>query len=236
MSRLWVFLALALPVLATLIGEVATVDLTYHLRAGREIFATGAIPNVDTWTFTATGLPWVDQQWGAQILLAGVFQLGGWTGLVLLRAVLVAIISGCLYLICRGRGLGVRPSVVLTLIAFGVAAPALGLRAQTFGMAFFAILLLLVADRRVHPGRLWAIPLLVLVWANVHGSFFLAPLVLGLAWLEDLHDRVEHPHRVLLLAIVSALAACITPFGPAVWVYAAGVSTNSQVTNDIAEW
>ena len=236
MSRLWVFLAVALPVLATLIGSLATVDLTYHLRAGREIFETGVIPSVDTWTFTATGLPWVDQQWGAQVLLAGVFQIGGWTGLVLLRAVLVAIIAGCIYAICRRRGLPVRTASVLTLIAFGVAAVALGLRAQTFGMAFFTVTLLLVADRRAHPGRLWAIPLLVLVWANVHGSFFLGPLVLGLAWLEDLHDRVEHPHRVLLVAVVSALAACITPFGPSVWIYAAGLSTNSQVTNEIAEW
>jgi hypothetical protein len=83
---------------------------------------------------------------------------------------------------------------------------------------------------------LWVIPLLVLVWANVHGSFFLGPLVLGLAWLEDVHDRVPRPHRVLLVAVVSAAAACVTPFGPAVWVYAVGLSTNSEVTARITEW
>ena len=235
-SRLWMFLAVGLPVLATLIGNLATVDLTYLVRAGGEILDTGAIPSVDSWTFTAAGLPWVDQQWGAEVLFAGVFRIGGWTGLVLLRAVLVGIIFGCIYATCRRRGLAVRPAALLTLITFAVAAVALGLRAQTFGMAFFAVLLLLVVDRRAHPGRLWAIPLLVLVWANVHGSFFLATLVLGLAWLEDLHDRVEHPHRVLAVAIVSALAACVTPFGPSVWIYAAGLTTNSQVTNEIAEW
>ena len=90
LNRLWAFLAVGLPVLATLIAHLATVDLTYHLRAGGEIFGSGAIPSVDTWTFTASGLPWVDQQWGSQVLLAGVFQIGGWTGLVLLRAALVA--------------------------------------------------------------------------------------------------------------------------------------------------
>ena len=83
------FLAVALPVLATLIGSLATVDLTYLIRAGDEIFATGGIPNVDTWTFTAAGLPWVDQQWGTEVIFAAVYRLGGWTGLVLLRAVLV---------------------------------------------------------------------------------------------------------------------------------------------------
>jgi hypothetical protein len=236
LSRLWLFLAVSLPVLATLIGSLATVDLTYLIRAGDGIIDTGLIPSVDTWTFTAAGLPWVNQQWGAEVVLAAVFRLGGWTGLVLLRAVLVAIIFGCIYAIARRRGLPVRTAALLTLITFAIAAVALGLRAQAFGMAFFAVLLLLVSERRAHPRLLWVVPPLVLVWANVHGSFFLAPLVLGLAWLEDLNDHVDHPHRTLLVAVVSAVAACVTPFGPSVWIYAAGLTTNSQVTNDIAEW
>jgi len=124
----------------------------------------------------------------------------------------------------------------LTLAAFIVSAVALGLRPQLIGMALFAIELLLVTDRRAHPNRLWAIPLLVLIWANVHGSFFLGPLVLGLAWLEDLHDHEPRPHRVLLIAVVSAAAACVTPFGPAVWLYAVGLSTNPEVTARITEW
>src|SRR4029079_4573019 len=231
------FLAVALPVLATLIGSLATVDLTYLIRAGEEIFATGRIPNVDTWTFTAAGLPWVYQQWGTEVIFATVYRFGGWTGLVLLRAVLVGIIFGCVYAICRRRvALSRRISALLTLITFSIAAVALGLRAQALGMAFFAVLLLIVTERRTHPRLLWVIPPVVLLWANIHGSFFLAPLVLGLAWLEDLDEHAPHPHRTLAVAIVSALAACVTPVGPAVWIYAAGLTTNSAVTNDIAEW
>src|SRR3954471_17551932 len=231
------FLAVALPVMATLIGSLATVDLTYLIRAGDEILATGRIPNVDTWTFTAAGLPWVNQQWATEVIFATVYRLGGWTGLVLLRAVLVGIIFGCVYAICRRRGgLSPRTAALLTLITFAIAAVALGLRARALGMPLFAVLLLIVTERRAHPRLLWVIPPLVLVWANIHGSFFLAPLVLGLAWLEDLDEHVPNPHRTLAVAIVSALAACVTPFGPAVWIYAAGLTTNSAVTNDIAEW
>ena len=82
LPRLWVFLAIALPVLAATIANLSSVDLTYHLRAGAEILAGGGIPTTDTWTFTAFGQPWVDQQWGAQVILAGVYQVAGWTGLV----------------------------------------------------------------------------------------------------------------------------------------------------------
>ena len=103
-------------------------------------------------------------------------------------------------------------------------------------MAIFAVILLLITDRRAHPGRLWAIPVLVLCWANIHGSFFLGPVVLGLAWLEDVHDRVPGARRLLILAVVSVVAACVTPFGPAVWAYALGLSTNPEVTARITEW
>ena len=155
------------------------------------------IPTTDTWTFTAFGAPWTDQQWGAQVILAAVYQVGSWTGLVLFRAALTGVIFGSLFLIGRRRGLVARDAALLAFAAFLVAAVALALRPQLIGMALFAIVLVLVTDRRAHPGRLWAIPFIVLAWANIHGSFFLGPVVLGLAWLEDLHDHVPQPHRAL---------------------------------------
>ena len=189
LSRLWVVLAVLLPVLASLIARISTVDLAYQLRAGAEILATGRIPTVDTWTFTVQGQPWLDQQWGAQVVLRLVESVGGWVGLAVFRAVLVGVIFGGTALIAVRRGLDIRTAAVLSLIAFVVAAPALALRPQLLGMVCFVAVLLLVVDRRDHPQRLWLAPVIVAIWANLHGSFFLGPLVLGLAWLEDLHDR-----------------------------------------------
>jgi hypothetical protein len=236
LTRLWAFLAVALPVLAALIANLSAVDLAYQLRAGDQILSGGGIPTADTWTFTAAGAPWADQQWGAQVLLAATYQLAGWTGLVVLRAALIGAIFGLLFLVARRRGLDVRRAAWLTLAAFVVTAVALGLRPQLFGMALFALVLLLVTDRRAHPGRLWLVPVVVAVWANVHGSFFLGPLVVGLAWLEDLHGREPGARRTLLIAVVSAAAACLTPSGPGVWAYAVGLSVNPQVTQRITEW
>ena len=236
LNRLWVVLAILLPVLAALLASLSSVDLTSNLRAGDEILQTGAIPRADTWTFTAAGQPWFDQQWGAQVILEATYRIGGWTGLALLRAGLVCVTFGSIFVIGSRRGLSTRHSALLTLAAFFVAAPALALRPQLLGMAFFAILLLVVSGRRRQPERLWAIPVLVILWANVHGSFVLAPVVLGLAWLEDVAERAPEAQRTLLVALVSAVAACVTPFGPAVWGYAVGLSTNPEVTRRITEW
>jgi hypothetical protein len=236
LPRLWAFLAMALPALAALVATLSSVDLTYQLRAGAEILDTRAVPRVDTWTFTVAGQPWFDQQWGAQVLLKLAYDGAGWTGLVLLRAGLVAVTFGCALLVARGAGLPNRSAALLTLAAFAVAAPALALRPQLFGLALFALVLLILDRRRVDPRVIWLIPLLVLVWANLHGSFFLGPLAVGLTWLADMHRGAERPHRLLAVALLSMAAACVTPFGPAVWAYAAGLSTDPSVTGRITEW
>jgi hypothetical protein len=236
MSRLWLFLAVALPVLAAILAPMSSVDLTYQLRAGGEILDTRSIPSVDTWTFTAAGIPWVDQQWGAQVALATVYRIGGWTGLVLVRAALTAIIFGATIALARRRGLDIRIAAILTVLAFVVAAPAMALRPQLFGMACFAVVLYLVFLRRQRPRGVWLVPVVVAIWANLHGSFVFGPLMLVLAWLEDVHDRVPGPHRTLVVAVVSAAAACLTPFGPGVWAYAVGLASNSGVTARTTEW
>ena len=233
---LWVFLAVALPVLASLLAPMSTVDLTYHLRAGSQILSSRVIPTVDTWTFTAAGQPWFDQQWGAQVTLRLAEQTGGWTGLAVLRATLTGLIFASLVAIGLRRGLDARLTAILTLTAFVVAAPAMGLRPQLIGMALFALLLVVIDRRHVQPRLLWLAPVIVALWANVHGSFFLGPLALGLTWLADLDDRSAVARTTLAATAVSALAACLTPFGPTVWLYTVALSSNPAVTARVTEW
>jgi hypothetical protein len=238
LPELWTFLAVALPSLAALLATLPAVDLAFQLRAGAEILDGRGIPSVDAWTFTAAGAPWLDQQWGAQAVLAAVFGAAGWTGLAVLRAALVGLVFGLvLAAIRRGApALGPRPGAWLTLAAFVVAAPALALRPQLLGMACFAVALLLLAGRRDRPRGLWLLPLVAAAWANLHGSFVLAPLLVGLAWLADLHDRSPRARLTFVAAMATAAATLATPFGIEAWRYAASLSTNRDVTARITEW
>jgi hypothetical protein len=236
LTRLWGALAVLLPVVAALAATLSAVDLAYHLRAGDQILSGGGIPRVDTFTFTALGRDWLDQQWGAQVILAATYRLGGWVGLVFLRAALVGLLFGLLFLACRLRGTDIRTAAWLSLAAFLVAAPALALRPQLIGMVLLAVTLVLVAGRGTRPRLFYLVPVVVALWANVHGSFFLGPVVVGLAWLEDLHERTPAASRTLVVAVVAVLATLVNPFGPTVWAYAVGLSTNPEVTARISEW
>jgi hypothetical protein len=237
LRSLWSFLAVALPVLGALLASLQSVDLAYHLRAGGLILDTGMIPATDTFTYTASGLPWQDQQWGAEALLALVYRAAGWTGLVLLRAALVGVLFGLVFDACR-RNTSTRTAALLTLASFTLAAVTLALRPQLFGMVLFAFVLWLVGRRHDRSGWLWIAVPATAVWANLHGSFFLGPLVLGLATIEDLLDPAARHRARAGIAVLSAslVATLVNPFGPAVWSYALGIATNPVVTNRITEW
>jgi hypothetical protein len=234
-DRLWVWVALTLPALVSLLVPIAAVDLAYQVRAGEEILRTGVIPAVETWTFTVAGTPWTDQQWLAQVLLALGFRVGGWELLVVLRAALVSLSIGLLVATAMARGARARTASILGLLAFALAAPALALRPQLFAIAIFAAMLLLVARRQRNPRAIWLAPLLVIAWANIHGSFVLAPILLGYAWLDDLVRGRPARASFALLAAGTA-ATLVNPFGAAVWSYAAGIGANPVISGQVSEW
>ena len=103
-------------------------------------------------------------------------------------------------------------------------------------LPLFASLLWIVAGRREHPGRLWAAPFLAALCANLHGSFALFPVVVGLAWLEDRRRKESRASRTLLITGVTAVATLANPFGPRVWTYAYDLSTNPVIRDTINEW
>jgi hypothetical protein len=238
LPELWLFLAISLPVLGALVASLPTLDLTYQLRAGADILAGRGIPAVDTWTFTAAGEPWLDQQWGAQAILAAIYAVSGWNGLAIFRAALVGLYAGLLLLAIHRRAPGSsgRGSAILVIAAFLVTTPALGLRPQLLGMVCFAAVLVLLAGRREHPRIAWLVPVIAITWANLHGSFILAPVLVGFAWLEDIAERSPRAARTSLLGVVTTAATLITPFGLDAWRYAAGLAGNPDVRGRITEW
>jgi len=234
-DRLWLALAVLLAAFAATIAPLPTGDLAYQLRAGELMLASGAVLRADPFTFTAFGDPWLNQQWGTGVAVALVHGAAGWGGLSLLRALLITLVAGLVLVGCRA-GLDRRPAAYLTLAGFLLGIGSLALRAQLFGIVCFVAVVAILAVREERPRATWLLPLVVLAWANLHGSFFLAPLAIGLAALDDVVRRRPGRRTMLVVLVASALATCLTPFGPEVWRYAVGLSTNATIARLISEW
>ena len=52
-------------------------DSFWHLRLGHDIWNARAIPHVDTYSFSARGMPYGDHEWLAQPIFYLAYHLGG---------------------------------------------------------------------------------------------------------------------------------------------------------------
>ena len=231
----WGSLVVLVPMVVALLSRMGTTDLTYHIRAGDEILRAHALPRVDTYTFSVAGQPWLDQQWGAQIALA-LGHRGGWATLAFLQAIFIGVSFFLIYLACRASGASVRTSSLLTVVGFLVASPTLAMRPQLVALPLFAAAMWALASRETAPRRLYLIPVLAGVCANVHGSFTIFPLIVGLAWIQDASRHVPGSRRLLALTLATAAATLLNPFGVDAWRYAYDLSTNPIIRKTISEW
>jgi hypothetical protein len=145
----------------------------------------------------------------------------------------------------RGRGVTSGVANVAFVVMCVTCVSVLGIqRPQAFGALFFVVVLCVSGKETVTRRALFGLPLLFALWANIHGSFAIALLFLGLQfvgrWIElfrakaMLLENVELRRRVLLI-ILCTLATLANPRGPMLYpeILALGNHPNIQT---ISEW
>jgi hypothetical protein len=203
------------------------------------MWAQKSVLRVDVFTYTIRGAPWLNQQWGAQLFLSSWFAALGWKGLTVLQGLVAGGCYGGVYLVARRRGATEALAAGATLVAFGVAGSvpgALALRPQLLALPLFVLALWIVLERREAPRRLWALPLIGVIWANMHGSFVLLTVLLLIALGDDLARRSPAWRRTALFAALSLVTPLVTPWGLSTYTYVWHVSTDPMVRQVITEW
>jgi hypothetical protein len=155
---------------------IADGDPLWALATGKWIIAHRAVPNVDPFSWTALGKPWVAHEWGFDVLMYLLASLAGYYGLMLLTWAGLAGFYTFLWLLCRQEG----KSTPATVMVFTIAASFSGLfvmaRPQVFSYFFFAGFLYILIRR---PDRRWILPVMTLLWANLHASVVLGVIMVS---------------------------------------------------------
>jgi len=159
-------------------------DLWGHLRFGLDIIQTGTIIQIDPYSYVTTGVRWINHEWLAEVLFALAWTAGRAPGLILLKMIVEFLTFGLLYRHLRAMQLRHIQATILLLLMGSLLAVVFSsnVRPQLFTFLCFTLILLII--RRAELGayrRLWAAPLLLMVWTNLHGGF-LAGLGLLCLW------------------------------------------------------
>ncbi len=175
--------ALFFLVVASATFEISTYDVWWHLAYGELIAGTGEIPRVDVFSFTAAGAERTDHEWGFQVLVYGLHELGGSAALILAKALWLAFVVLLVHRFVR-RETGLSPgAAALALVPFVLAGHnRYVLRPEILSLGFSVVLAAALFRRRSSAPtlrELWWIPLLFALWANCHGGLIVGVVILG---------------------------------------------------------
>jgi hypothetical protein len=232
-----VFFALLLPAAPSLLSDP---DMLWHLRTGQEILATGQFPQADSYSWTMKGQGWIAKEWLSQVLYALCFNLAGWTGVALLALVAACAAFGLLFAALDRRA---GPLFAIAVVALVALAGNYHLLARPHVLAWpvaaaFAIQLLDAAEEGRAPH--WPQALLLVLWANLHGSFLLAFVLLPFFAWESLARASKNHGRLTLrwtgFAALCLLASLVHPYGWQVFAAARDVLALGPALGLIVEW
>ena len=216
-------------------------DTYWQISVGRWIIDHGAVPRTDIYSFTKAGEPWMSSSWLAQVLLAGSYDLAGWTGPVALASASIAATFAFLaWILCRR--IPAPYAIVVTLAALVLSTPHFLARPHVLAMPVmlaWAYGLLSASERGEAPSP-WLLPLIAL-WANLHGGFIFGLVLAGAfavdaLWNADVTRRNRLLLRWALFGVGALIACCATPYGWGSILASRTILDLGEVLHLIAEW
>lgn len=231
--------------LAALTSPEADPDFWWHLRIGQWIEQNG-LPRTDVFTYTVPDHAWTDHEWLTEVLIAWVYAHGGMFAISLAFGLLT---WAGLLVVLRSSRPARHPYVVVALamaLAVAAGAPIWGPRAQMITFLFVCVELHWLRGYLDGRSRMinW-LPVLVVLWVNLHGGFVIGIGFLGLAfacelgrWLVNRDDLAAFAHwkRLALIGAACLLAALVNPNGAAIYPWVLKTVGSSAQEQLIVEW
>ncbi len=198
-------------------------DIGRHIRSGEVILQTGSVPSTNLFSYSAPNFPVPNHHWGSAVLFALVHRAWGFVGLSLLFIAMQT--ATFLVAFASARRVGGFTSAALLAVA---AAPLMVCRTEVrpemfshFFLAAMIALYLAHAQGRMGPRWLLAVPLIEVLWVNVHIVFPVGAMVAGVfavaaAWrwyAERSASARQHFCWLAAVAAATALAMTVNPLG-----------------------
>ena len=207
-------LAVASAVFIIAVGLPSTDSDTYwQLATGRWMLDHREFLRQDIFSSTVAGAHFGIGEWLGQIAFAASFATGGWAGVAILRATLIAV--GSLFLVRLARR-GLTPwwiSLPLVIAALLVSKITWTDRPQLFTLALFpALLELLLSVRPGFSRRLLVLLPLFLLWTNLHGGYLLGLVVVAIFAVESV---LTNGRRGLPFAATAVACVAVSFVNPA---------------------
>src|SRR3989344_5661198 len=177
-------------------------DIGRHIKLGEVIWQTKEVPKINLFSYTAPDFPFINHHWLSEVIFYGVYSFGSnWVNglklIIVFKAIILLGTYFILFLSVRKHNIfAVVSSFVVSVFIFSARTEP---RPEIFSYLIFAAYLLIIY--RASPVRsslaevpqgtralgtsetsngiswLWLLPILQLLWVNLHIYFIIGPII-----------------------------------------------------------
>ena len=200
----------------------------WHIRNGQLILQTHSITRVDPFSATMSGQAWYAWEWLYDVLVAAIHHALGLNGVVFYTAAIMAATFVLVFHFAMRRGGSLPITLFMLVLSLGASAVHFLARPHVVSWLFTVIWfdLLDSASVAAEPGktrRVFFLPLLMLLWVNLHGGFLLGFALLAVYLVGSGVEYLTTPDRrevvgtwlkrLGLVSVLSFAASFVNPYG-----------------------
>lgn len=246
---LWLFVILAGAVFIISLIPLVPNDFWWHLKVGEWVFENRSVPttNMYAWTLPADK-PFFYGTWLGELLLYLLYRLGGLELTIFIRTLLFSITLCLLAFESRWRSNSWRIAAFIVALAVLMSLSNVLVRTQIWSWLPFIIYLILLSrfsDGQLSRNWLFALPVLMIFWVNVHGAFILGLVLIGIYFIGELirtymklplYLHVKDVLWLALIGVLTGLAMLINPRFLGIVNYVLDLLTDQPSQQLIIEW
>lgn len=205
-------------------------DFGWHYALG-EIIVKKGIPQVDPFSYTMPSYPFVDYEWLTNVFFYAIHSTVP-QALIVLFSVMPIV---ALYITISGK---VTPfTLAIFTLTSAVLIPRAGIRPQVLGWVLFALFIKLLFVEKLWRKWRFTIPLIIFMWANLHGSFPIAIVILTIFIISNTIQHKKIDFKDIAVLLTSFLTSLLTPYGLRNWhEILIQMSQSSLFRKTILEW
>jgi tetratricopeptide (TPR) repeat protein len=206
------------------------------LSIGREILASKTIQHEDIFSFASSGQKWVDENWLYQVILYWLYSMIGISGLIIINGLLITWAAFLFVRLSYTRRWNPAITAVILAATFYLFREKWLLRAQTIGIIIYLIELYILRQYQATRKKryLWCIPLLILLWVNIHVSFFIGLITLIIFCAAEILKKYMRQQYsrwfgrtfrwkqiigLVFVTILSVIASLFNPYGKEIYFH-----------------
>ncbi|OHE54768.1 MAG: hypothetical protein A2027_00370 [Thermodesulfovibrio sp. RBG_19FT_COMBO_41_18] len=209
-------------------------DFWWHISTGRYIVETGSIPDKDPFSYTSNLVEnrnlfqerenfILKQYWLGQVIFYLIYDYTGPAGIIVLRASLLTMVILLVLWRLRRWDVNFYISFIYIFLVYLDILRYTGERPVLFTILLTPLTFIILEEFKEKRGKIvFLLPLLMLLWSNLHGGFIIGNIIIAVYMLVEgfkiiIKKASFSRHEIIIFYTLTSLALLTSYINPTGW-------------------